>query len=86
MDLSHLDANDYALIVVDRNTGIVLNPETLERWTERGGGKNHLQMGSLEEARLIAKELVSVRTDLEATIFDRSGGLVEMIRPDDHVR
>lgn len=77
MNFSNLCENDYALIVAERNTGIVVNPETLERWTERSGGKNQLQTGSLEEARRIAAELVVIRTDLEATIFNHRGDAVD---------
>jgi hypothetical protein len=79
MDISKSDENHYTVVISERNTGILIDPETLERWTERSGGKDCVHASSLEEARHVAADICSIRTDLGAMILDFQGRFVERI-------
>jgi hypothetical protein len=76
MEFSSLSEDEYAVVLVDRNTGIVLNPDTLERWNGRFGGRDHLKARSLDEAGQIAEKLMLAKADSEAAIYDYKGRCV----------
>ena len=80
MDFSSLSENEYAVVLADRNTGIVLNPDTLERWNGRFGGRSYLIAQSLEEAEQIAEKLLSAKAETEAAIYDGKGKCVKAYR------
>jgi hypothetical protein len=79
MDTAERSENHYALVICERNTGIVLNPDSLERWTERRGGKRRIPASSLEEARQVAAGIVAVRSDLEVVIIGHEDEFVEVV-------
>jgi hypothetical protein len=81
MDTADAGENRYALVVCERNTGIVLNPKTFERWTVGSGEIKRLHSGSLEQARHLAAEILALRADLEVVIIDNSSEFVERIEP-----
>ena len=80
MDFSGLSENEYAVVIADRHTGIVLNPDTLERWSDRSGGRNRLIARSFGEAESIAQKIFSAKAEIEAVIYDCRGKSVRAFR------
>lgn len=76
MDYSSLRPGEFSVILCERATGIVQNVDTLERWTDRIGGRAYFTAESLQQAHEIAEKFLSARDDLEASIHDHSGNFV----------
>ena len=79
MDTAKHNDRHCTVIIDERNTGIVIAPETLQRWTKESGRNDRIHMDSLEQARQFAHNVVAVRPDLEVMILDFQGEFVEMI-------
>lgn len=79
MDYSSLRSGEFAVILCESATDIVQNVDTLERWTDRVGGREYFTAESLQQAKEIAEKFLSDKDDLEASIHDHSGNFVTRI-------
>ncbi len=79
LDLSGLESGQFAVVIDEINTGIVLNTDTLERC--RDGKSDFVVADSHEDAVAVAESFLARSADVEAMIFDADGKFIEHVRP-----
>ncbi|WDQ16502.1 hypothetical protein [Rhodopirellula sp. P2] len=78
LDLGSLRTGQFAVVIDEISTGIVLNTDTLERC--RDGKSDFVVAQSYEAAVEIAKSLLARSSDIEAMIFNSDGDYVKHVR------
>lgn len=78
-DFSEVSAGSFAIVLSERDTGIVINADTMERWRESEGGRISFVVETIEAARELVAAILAERPDLEATIYNDQGAVIERV-------
>ena len=80
LNLQHLKPQQFAVLINEIDTGIVLNTSTLERCRE--GRCDYAVANSYTAALALAESLISKSTDVEAMILNAGGKFIRYVRSD----